>query len=190
MSIIDLDYRKFCPKCGYLELTYIWENNENCPVCNTTMKRIKISDRIKFNNFSRDEIYAYIQTNIIKVKFDPEYVELRMEYQKKKHKEYQQQKKERDEKSHSKIQLYQAKYLEFLEEAQNQGILRSRAEDIATYAMQHEMYSLPHCPSCGSVDVSKIGTGTKIAKTAAFGIVGAMSDVGKIWKCNKCGNKW
>lgn len=61
MSIIDLDYRKFCPKCGYLELTYIWENNENCPVCNTAMKRIKFSDRIKFNNFSRDEIYAYIQ---------------------------------------------------------------------------------------------------------------------------------
>ena len=51
MSIIDLDYRKFCPKCGYLELTYIWENNENCPVCNTAMKRIKFSDRIKFNNF-------------------------------------------------------------------------------------------------------------------------------------------
>lgn len=56
--------------------------------------------------------------------------------------------------------------------------------------MHHNLYSLPKCPSCGSVDTSKIGTGTKVAKTAAFGVVGAMSDAGKTWKCCKCGYKW
>lgn len=88
------------------------------------------------------------------------------------------------------IQAYQSKYLQFLEEAQNQNIPESRAREIATYAMQHNLYQLPHCPSCGSVDINKIGTGTKVAKTAAFGVVGAMSDAGKTWKCCKCGTKW
>ena len=42
--------------------------------------------------------------------------------------------------------------------------------------MKCNLYQLPHCPACGSVDANKIGTGTKVAKTAAFGVVGAMSD--------------
>ena len=117
-------------------------------------------------------------------------VELRKKYEQRKYAEYQQQKSEREQKERSKISAYQTKYLSFLEEAQNQGILRSRAEEIASYAMQHEMYSLPHCPSCGSVNANKISTGTKVAKTAAFGVYGAMSDSGKTWKCNKCGCKW
>ena len=117
-------------------------------------------------------------------------VKLREEYQQKKAEEYLQRTSKCQQKEREKIQTYQAKYLEFLEEAQNQGIVHSRAEDIASYAMQHDLYQLPHCPSCGSVDVNKVGTVTKVAKTTAFGVVGAMSDVGKTWKCCKCGTKW
>ena len=190
MSLIDVDYRWVCPKCGYYELSYIWNNINVCPVCKSETIKITVFQRSKLNKLKPNEIYDYIQKEIIKTNFDPKMVELRKKYEQRKYAEYQQQKSEREQKERSKISAYQTKYLSFLEEAQNQGIPRSRAEDIATYAMQHEMYSLPHCPSCGSVDANKISTGTKIAKTAAFGVYGAMSDSGKTWKCNKCGSKW
>lgn len=190
MSLIDVDYRWVCPKCGYYELSYIWDNIDKCPVCKTKTKKITLSQRLKLNKLNPNEIYDYIQEEIIKTTLEPNMVKLREEYQQKKAEEYLQRTSKCQQKEREKIQTYQAKYLEFLEEAQNQGIPRSRAEEIASYAMQHEMYSLPHCPSCGSVDANKISTGTKVAKTTAFGVYGAMSDSGKTWKCNKCGSKW
>lgn len=66
------------------------------------------------------------------------------------------------------VQAYQSPYLQFLEEAQNQNIPESRAREIATHAMQHNLYQLPHCPSCGSVDINKIGTGTKVANSSIW----------------------
>lgn len=189
MGIIDVNYKSFCPICGYCELTLI-KTIDICPVCNNKMKKTNFLQRRKFDNFNQEQLYDYIQKEIIKTNFDSKMVELRKKYEQRKYAEYQQQKSEREQKERSKISAYQTKYLSFLEEAQNQGILRSRAEEIASYAMQHEMYSLPHCPSCGSVNANKISTETKVAKTAAFGVYGAMSDSGKTWKCNKCGCKW
>ena len=175
--------RKICNNCGY----YTWKNsNILCPLCKTKLINLTYFQGKKLMKLSRNEGDKYIES-ILKHKISQELTEKRHQYIAS---EYEQCKKERENKEHSKISAYQTKYLSFLEEAQNQGIPRSRAEDIATYAMQHEMYSLPHCPSCGSVDANKISTGTKVAKTAAFGVYGAMSDSGKTWKCNKCGSRW
>ena len=46
----------------------------------------------------------------------------------------------------------------------------------------------PKCPTCGSTDICKIGTISKTASIAAFGIFS--SNLGKTMKCNKCGHKW
>ena len=89
-----------------------------------------------------------------------------------------------------KVLAYQNQYLKFLSEAQSQNIPNARAESIASYAMQHGLYSLPKCPICGSVDTSKIYMGQKMAKGAAFGLVGVADTAGKTWKCNKCGCKF
>lgn len=189
MGIIDINYKSFCPICGYCELTLI-KTIDICPVCNNKMKKTNFLQRRKFDNLNKEQLYDYIQKEIIKTNFDPKMVELRKKYEQKKYEEYQQQEAQREKKEREKISAYQDKYFSFLEEAQNQGIPRSRAEEIASYAMQHNLYQLPHCPACGSVDANKIGAGTKVAKTAAFGVVGAMSDAGKTWKCGKCGTKW
>jgi hypothetical protein len=189
MGIIDVNYKSFCPICGYCELTLI-KTIDICPVCNNKMKKTNFLQRRKFDDFNQEQLYDYIQKEIIKTNFDSKMVELRKKYEQRKYAEYQQQEQERNKKHDEKITAYENKYLSFVEEAQSQGILRSRAEDIASYAMQHNMYSLPHCPNCGSVDVSKISAGTKIVKTAAFGVIGAISDSGKTWKCNKCNCKW
>lgn len=179
--------RLVCNNCGYCEFL---NESEKCPACGGTYIKVSLIQAYKIENRSFDDRFKYIEDNIIKHKIDPKYAQLRKDYQDKRWAEYQQQKKEEQQKEYAKISAYQTKYLSFLEEAQNQGIPRSRAEDIATYAMQHEMYSLPHCPTCGSVDANKISTGTKVVKTAAFGVYGAMSDSGKTWKCKNCGYKW
>ena len=49
---------------------------------------------------------------------------------------------------------------------------------------------IPKCPICGSANVNKITMGTRAIKTAVFGVVGAVDDAGKTWKCNDCGSKF
>lgn len=176
-----------CSQCGYCDFL---NETLKCPACDGEYISISPIQSYKISHRGFDDRIKYIEEKVIKHNIDKKYDKLRKEYQQKKHEEFQQQKQTCEKKEREKIQIYQKKYLAFLEEAQNQGILRSRAEEIATYAMQHNMYQLPHCPTCNSVDVNKISTGTKVTKTAIFGVVGAMSDAGKTWKCNKCGSKW
>lgn len=176
-----------CSKCGYCDFL---NKTLKCPACNGEYISISPIQSYKISHRGFNDRIKYIEDKIIKRNIDEKYNKLREEYQQKKHEEFQQQKAENEKKQREKIQAYQSKYLEFLEEAQNQNIPESRAREIATYAMHHNLYSLPKCPNCGSVDTSKIGTGAKVAKTAAFGVVGAMSDAGKTWKCCKCGCKW
>lgn len=184
--------RKICPKCA----SVAWENSdEKCRFCESSLIKLTFLQSIKLSSINNlEEKYLYITQEILNNELDATCVKIRDEKINKAKKEYneyiKQQEAEREQKEREKISAYQDKYFSFLEEAQNQGIPRSRAEEIASYAMQHNMYQLPHCPACGSVDANKIGTGTKVAKTAAFGVVGAMSDAGKTWKCCKCGTKW
>lgn len=47
----------------------------------------------------------------------------------------------------------------------------------------------PHCPSCGSENLSKITLAQKGLKVALLGFFGT-GDNGKTWKCNNCGTKF
>ena len=176
-----------CELCGFCDFS---NKITICPAWGGSYIKVSLIQSYKIEHRSFDDRFKYIEEKIIKHKIDQKYAQHRQNYKDKRWTEYQQQKKEEQRKERLKISAYQTKYLSFLEEAQNQGILSSRAEEIASYAMQNEMYSLPHCPNCGSVDANKISTGAKVAKTAAFGVYGAMSDSGRTWKCNKCGCNW
>ena len=46
----------------------------------------------------------------------------------------------------------------------------------------------PKCPSCGSSNISKIGTVNRLISTSIFGL--ASSKIGKTHKCNNCGSTW
>lgn len=179
--------KRACLRCGFCDFT---NTSEKCRVCGGSYSNLSLIQGYKLSKLGQNERISYMEQKIIGHKIDPNYDKMRREHIQSAIEEYQQQKAEREQKERKKISAYQDKYFSFLEEAQNQGIPRSRAEEIASYAMQHNLYQLPHCPACGSVDANKIGTGTKVAKTAAFGVVGAMSDAGKTWKCCKCGSKW
>lgn len=49
---------------------------------------------------------------------------------------------------------------------------------------------IPKCPICGSTNIQKITVGSRIVKTAAFGVVGAVDDAGKVYHCDNCGSKF
>ncbi len=60
-------------------------------------------------------------------------------------------------------------------------------------AMQKEkdrQNCIPRCPICGSSNIQKITIGTRAVKTAAFGVVGAVDDAGKTYKCRNCDSKF
>lgn len=46
----------------------------------------------------------------------------------------------------------------------------------------------PKCPTCGSTNISKIGTLNRMFSVGMFGL--ASSKIGKTHKCNNCGSTW
>lgn len=48
--------------------------------------------------------------------------------------------------------------------------------------------NVPHCPTCGSENVTKISLGSKAVGGAMFGLFS--SNIRKSYKCNNCGYKW
>nr|DAF48217.1 MAG TPA: putative tRNA pseudouridine synthase B-Protein complex, Box H/ACA, snoRNP.95A [Siphoviridae sp. ctJLl6] len=48
--------------------------------------------------------------------------------------------------------------------------------------------SKPKCPTCGSTNIRKIGTGERVASVVGFGLLS--KKINKTWKCNNCGHTW
>ena len=46
----------------------------------------------------------------------------------------------------------------------------------------------PHCPTCGSTNIKKIGTGERAASILGFGLFSRK--INKTWKCSNCGHTW
>lgn len=53
---------------------------------------------------------------------------------------------------------------------------------------RHVMDRYPKCPHCGSTNISKISTTSRMISTGLFGL--ASSKIGKTMECKKCGYKW
>jgi transposase-like protein len=64
----------------------------------------------------------------------------------------------------------------------------SPAEIAHNNAVAQEWQNKPKCPTCGSTNISKIGTLNRMASVGFFGL--ASSKIGKTQKCNNCGYTW
>lgn len=53
---------------------------------------------------------------------------------------------------------------------------------------EREQANKPKCPTCGSTNISKIGTLERGVSVSVFGLFS--SKLGKTMKCNNCGYKW
>lgn len=58
------------------------------------------------------------------------------------------------------------------------------------YIPKEKIMHIPKCPICGSANVQKITLGSRAVKTAVFGVVGAVDDAGKTYRCENCGSKF
>jgi len=57
-------------------------------------------------------------------------------------------------------------------------------------AILEEQARTPKYPGCGSTNINKITIGSRAIKTAAFGVIGAVDNAGKTYKCESCGSKF
>lgn len=65
----------------------------------------------------------------------------------------------------------------------------AKLRQIKTQALD-KVNNIPKCPICGSTNINKITLTIRAVKTAAFGVVGAVDDAGKTWKCGNCGSRF
>ena len=65
-------------------------------------------------------------------------------------------------------------------------ILKKNEDCVSEIPIQN----IPKCPICGSPNVQKITLGSRTVKIALFGMIGAVDDAGKTYKCNNCGSKF
>lgn len=49
---------------------------------------------------------------------------------------------------------------------------------------------IPKYTICRLANINKITVGSRVVKTAVFGIIGAVDDAGKTYKCGNCGSKF
>ena len=73
------------------------------------------------------------------------------------------------------------------------GIPVAEEKETVVYTTSTPTYTtpaknVPHCPTCGSTDITKISLGAKAVGGAMFGIFS--SNIRNSYKCNNCGYKW
>jgi len=49
--------------------------------------------------------------------------------------------------------------------------------------------NLPRCPTCGSTNIEKISTSSKVGSAVLFGVL-SLGKLSKTFKCKHCGYKW
>ena len=136
------------------------KNNEICPVCSNSFAKVSAFDAIKLNKMDRQQIRKWIETKT----GHPLKIE-----------EIERQQKYMDNKTqelHQRQEAHQAKL-----KAMTQKTL-------------DRTNCIPKCPICGSTNINKITLTTRAVKTAAFGVVGAVDDAGKTYKCGNCGSRF
>lgn len=76
-------------------------------------------------------------------------------------------------------------------ESTNKQISERQAKNLQVMQREKDRQNcIPKCPICGSTNIKKIAFGTRAAKTAMFGTIGAIDDAGKTYSCKNCGSKF
>ena len=79
---------------------------------------------------------------------------------------------------------------QYLFEHREEDMFNKRMSDKAKMAhgkaILEEKSRVPKCPTCGSINISKIGTINRMVSTGLFGL--ASKKIGKQWHCNNCGS--
>lgn len=167
-----------CSECG----NNVSEFADKCPNCGCPI------EIIKRNLKTEDEIDGHLYTIINGEKKDVTYFVnaiLSGDYRKDTDSLITFYKKVRDDLNISRNDLF----IELVEECN--GVPKEfNCESMTDFhnRQQSIQSSKPKCPTCGSTNIRKIGTGERVASVVGFGLLS--KKINKTWKCNNCGHTW
>lgn len=164
----------YCEKCGQ---AYHIAFSKNCDFCGTKMKLLPEELKYKYHIFVED----WSQTS------DEEKLSRKENFAMGELKDtpifsvedYQRQ-------VQKQIKLNQR-----LNDYEKRKLLEQQAKNLTQMQKEKDKQNfVPKCPICGSTNVNKITIGSRAVKTAIFGVIGAVDDAGKTYKCDNCGSKF
>ena len=185
-------YADAYPKCGFPMAKYLREHNMEddskmwvCPTCGRLAKSLHM---INCDFCST----IMVLTDIDYEKYDKE--DSKIIYEQLCNKPYKELTSEEDNECYFKEQKRIA--LEygtgFNQELYEERVAHSLAESYGRLPSNSKLLTQPsnqpHCPTCGSTNIKKIGTGERAASILGFGLFS--KKVGKQWHCNNCGSNF
>lgn len=163
-----------CEKCGQV---YYIVFSKKCDFCGTKMKLLPEELKYKYHIFvedwaqTSDEEKLSRKENFVMGELKNNPLFSMEDYQKQVQKE---------------IQLNQR-----LNDYEKRKSLEQQSKNLARIQKEKDKQNcIPKCPICGSTNINKITVGSRAVKTAVFGVVGAVDDAGKTYKCDNCGSKF
>ena len=164
----------YCEKCGHVGHIVF---NKKCKNCGIKMKLLPEKLKYKYHIFVEDWVQTSDEEELSR-KENFVMGELRdnplfsME-------DYQKQ-------VQKKIQLNQR-----LNDYEKRKLLEQQAKNLARIQKEKDKQNcIPKCPICGASNINKITVSSRAIKTTIFGVVGAVDDAGKTYKCDNCGSRF
>lgn len=164
----------YCERCG--KVCYMLFSKK-CKNCSSKMKLLSEELKYKYHIFTDDwtqisnEEMNFRKENFVMTELKNNPIFSIEEYKK----QVQNQEQIKEE-----LEVYQ----------QKQNLEQQNKISNETRKILDKQNCIPKCPICGSTNIKKITMTTRAVKTATFGVVGAVDDAGKTYKCENCGSKF
>lgn len=190
-----MDEVRYCEKCGYIGHVLF---NKKCKNCKLKMKILPEEMKQKYNIFNKSwsniisQINGFANNTIIGT-INEELV-LREELISRTNNFVMNELSNSPifslEAYHNQVEKERKSGKEFAEFHHKQSCER-QAKNLARMQREKDKQNcITKCPTCGSTNVNKITVGSRAVKTAVFGVVGAVDDAGKTYKCGNCGSRF
>ena len=154
---------KYCSKCGDTQ----WTESKTCRVCKSLLKESDAKYELYIN--------AYMQGKSIKTGNTFEENEQRL---------FEEVIKPNPE---FNPDLY-ARKDKIIKQKKGQEMNEFRRQTGGASWVDDKIGNKPKCPTCGSTNIQKIGTGERAVSILGLGLFS--KKINKTWKCSNCGHTW
>ena len=183
-----MDEVRYCEKCGHVGHVLF---NKKCKNCKIKMKVLPEEIKQKYNIFTKDWSKLYSELHMLNTTGEAKrkIEELLSRTNNFVMNEVANNSLFSIEDYKKQVENDKQGYYETVEYHKNQ-ILERQAKNLARMQKEKDKQDcIPRCPICGSANINKIALGSRAVKTAVFGVVGAVDDAGKTYRCDNCGSK-
>lgn len=68
------------------------------------------------------------------------------------------------------------------------NVVKQKQQQLNKTIQESKFKGIPHCPTCGSPDIMRISTTSKVTNAVLFGLLGNKRN--KTFHCNNCKYEW